>query len=92
MLIGEIQTKKIVFSMGENSTSIKNAVIWSPKGEHIAVGGNDKTVQIWNVNSKKLTFTYSGHTGYVTTVAWSPDGTKIASASSDRTIQIWQAV
>ena len=92
VLIGEIQTKKIVFSMGENSTSIKNAVIWSPKGEHIAIGGNDKTVQIWNVNSKKLTFTYSGHTGYVTTVAWSPDGTKVASASSDRTIQIWQAV
>lgn len=92
VLIGDIQTKKIVFSMGEGSTSIKNVVAWSPKGEHIAIGGNDKTVQIWNVNSKKLTFTYSGHAGYVTTIAWSPDGTKIASASSDRTIQIWQAV
>jgi WD40 repeat protein len=92
VLIGDIQTKKIVFSMGEGSTSIKNVVAWSPRGEYIAIGGNDKTVQIWNVNSKKLTFTYSGHAGYVTTVAWSPDGTKIASASSDRTIQIWQAV
>ncbi len=92
VLVGDVQTKKILFSMGQNSTSIKNTVVWSPGGEHIAIGGNDKTVQIWNVGSKKLTFTYSGHTGYVTTVAWSPDGTKIASASSDRTIQIWQAV
>ncbi len=92
VLVGDIQTKKILFSMGENSTSIKNAVAWSLRGEHIAIGGNDKTVQLWNVNSKKLIFTYSGHTGYVTTIAWSPDGTKVASASSDRTIQIWQAM
>ena len=92
VLVGDAQTKKILFSMGENSTSIKNAVIWSPKGEHIAIGGNDKTVQIWNVNNRKLTFVYSGHTGYVTTIAWSPDGSKVASASSDRTIQIWQAL
>jgi Tol biopolymer transport system component len=92
VLVGDAQTKKLLFSMGENSTSIKNAVAWAPRGEHIAIGGNDKTVQLWNVSSKKLTFTYSGHTGYVTTVAWSPDGTKVASASSDRTIQIWQAV
>ncbi len=92
VLVGDVHTKKVVFSMGENSTSIKNAVVWSPRGEHLAIGGNDKIVQIWNVGSKKLTFTYSGHTGYVTTVAWSPDGSRIASASSDRTIQVWQAV
>jgi len=92
VLVGDVHTKKVVFSMGENSTSIKNVVVWSPRGEHLAIGGNDKTVQIWNVGSKKLTFTYSGHTGYVTTVAWSPDGSRIASASSDRTIQVWQAV
>ncbi len=92
ILVGDVQTRRQMFSMGENSTSIKNSVAWSPRGEHIAIGGNDKTVQIWNVSNQKLTFTYSGHTGYVTSVAWSPDGSKIASASSDRTIQVWQAV
>ncbi len=91
-LVGDVQTRKQVFSMGENSTTIKNSVVWSPRGEHVAIGGNDKTVQIWNVGNQKLTFTYAGHTGYVTTVSWSPDGSRIASASSDRTIQVWQAM
>jgi WD40 repeat protein/predicted Ser/Thr protein kinase len=92
VLVSDVQSHRQLLSMGENSTTIKNSVVWSPKGEHIAIGGNDRAVQIWNVNSQKLTFTYSGHTGYVTTVSWSPDGTKIASAGSDRTLQVWQAV
>src|SRR6266487_41318 len=92
VLVGDVQTRRQMFSMGENSTTIKNSVVWSPRGEHVAIGGNDKTVQIWNVGNQKLTFTYAGHTGYVTTVSWSPDGARIASAGSDRTIQVWQAV
>src|SRR5450755_790290 len=92
VLVGDVQTRRQVFSMGENSTTIKNSVVWSPRGEHIAIGGNDKAVQIWNVGTQKLTFTYAGHTGYVTTISWSPDGRRVASAGSDRTIQVWQAV
>src|SRR6266516_3415349 len=73
VLVGDVQTRRQMFSMGENSTTIKNSVVWSPRGEHVAIGGNDKTVQIWNVGNQKLTFTYAGHTGYVTTVSWSSD-------------------
>ncbi|HEX7733631.1 MAG TPA: WD40 repeat domain-containing protein [Ktedonobacteraceae bacterium] len=36
-------------------------------------------------------FTYSGHSGYVSSLAWSRDGRRIASASGDGTVQVWDA-
>ena len=75
-----------------DASTIKNTVAWSPDGQYLAIGGNDKAVHIWNNTTKKETFTYYGHTGYVMSTAWSPDGSRLASAGVDRTIQVWQAV
>ncbi len=92
VLVWEVTNGRLIFSQGENTTSMKNVVAWSPQGKHLAIGSNDKTVQIWNTQSRRQTLTYSGHTGYVMTLAWSPDGTRIASAGVDRTIHVWQAM
>jgi len=92
VLVWDTQSGRIIFSQGENSTSMKNAVAWSPQGKYLAIGSNDKTVQIWSTNNKRQTLTYSGHTGYVMTVGWSPDGTRVASSGVDRAIHVWQAV
>ncbi len=75
-----------------DASTIKNTVAWSPDGQYLAIGGNDKAVHIWNSFTKKETFIYYGHTGYVITAAWSPDGSRLASAGVDRTIQVWQAI
>lgn len=74
----------------DNST-LKNALAWSPSGQHLAIGGNDKLVHLWNIATKKETYSYHGHSGYVQSIVWSPDGSRIASAGVDRTIQVWQA-
>ena len=73
------------------------ALAWSPDGNFIACGGDDKLVQIWQVENAGTTavtmkhfFTYSGHSNWVNAVAWSPDSRRIASASDDKTVQIWQ--
>ncbi|MBE3557614.1 MAG: protein kinase [Ktedonobacteraceae bacterium] len=66
-------------------------VSWSPDGNYLALGGSDKTVQIWNQSGTRQTFIYRGHTGGVMAVAWSPDGSRLASAGVDRTLQVWQA-
>lgn len=82
----------IEFMIGESWTTMKNTIAWSPTNKQVvAIGGNDKTVCIWNTSTKKH-FVYYGHSGYVMTVAWSPDGSRVASGSVDRTLQVWQTV
>jgi WD40 repeat protein/tRNA A-37 threonylcarbamoyl transferase component Bud32 len=78
-------------TIGEPSSTKKNAIAWSPTNKQIiAIGGNDKTVRLWNTSTKKQ-YVYDGHDGYVMTVVWSPDGSRIASGSVDHTLQVWEA-
>jgi WD40 repeat protein len=62
----------------------------SPNGRYIALSV-DRTVQVWDIKTRKEVFTYHGHGKRVLAVAWSPNGSRIASTSYDNTIQIWQA-
>jgi WD40 repeat protein/tRNA A-37 threonylcarbamoyl transferase component Bud32 len=76
--------------LGESWSTMQNTIAWSPTNKLIvALGGNDKTVLIWNTSTKKQ-HVYHGHSGHVMTVAWSPDGSRLVSGSLDRTLQVWQ--
>jgi len=66
-----------------------NSVSWSPDGQHLASGLEDKTVQIWDLATGELEKTLIGHTDVVYSVSWSPDGKQLASGSVDKTIRIW---
>ncbi len=72
-------------------TDAVRALAWSPNGQLIASAGNDHTVHVWHVNTKRTVATYRGHYSWVYTVAWSPDGTRIASAGRDKRVRIWDA-
>jgi serine/threonine protein kinase/WD40 repeat protein len=64
------------------------AAAWSPDGKHIASGGDEATIHIWDPTSGKRVFTYAGHVSVgpigqqrgITVIVWSPDSTRIASA------------
>jgi len=46
-------------------TAIIRALVWSRDGRFIAAANNDYTVPVWDVNAKKLIYTYRGHLKYV---------------------------
>ena len=66
------------------------SVAFSPDGQRIVSGSDDKTVKIWDANNGKELKTLTGHYT-VWSVAFSPDGQRIVSGSRDNTLKIWDA-
>ncbi len=55
----------------------------------LAAIGDDRTVRIWNRESKQLVQTFVGHTSTMTGVAFSPDGTTLATSSVKGNVRLW---
>jgi WD40 repeat protein len=68
-----------------------SSVAFSPDGRTLASASDDKTVKLWDVQSRKEIKTLSGHSDSVRFVAFSPDGRTLASASDDKTVKLWDA-
>ncbi|MCY7276847.1 MAG: AAA-like domain-containing protein [Phormidesmis sp. CAN_BIN44] len=65
-----------------------NSVSFSPDGQTIVSGSDDKTIKLWSRDGTELK-TLSRHHDIVTSVSFSPDGQTIASGSNDKTIKLW---
>lgn len=64
----------------------------SPDRKRIVVGGADKDVRIWDLQTgEPVGSPLVGHQDIVSAVAWSPDGRTIATSSADKTIRLWNA-
>ena len=71
------------------------AVAWSPDGQYLALGNNDRIVQVRDIKSGKIVFTYYGHRealrlNRVNAVAWSPNGLYMASGTRSDGVHVWQ--
>ena len=65
------------------------SVAWSPSGEKLASGSDDKTVVVWDAASGAKVAQLEGHAGKVEGVAWSPDGSRLASCGEDQSVVTW---
>lgn len=65
------------------------AVAFSPDGNTIASGSNDKKVFLWSVTTKEVIAEFHGHSDNIYDIAFSPDGTMVAACSKDKSVRIW---
>ncbi len=52
---------------------------YSPDGRFLAAGSNNRTVTIWDTETRKQRFLLTGHSGPVRCLAFTPDGERLAS-------------
>ena len=73
------------------------ALAFSPDGKHLAAGGADNRVRIWEISesaaetTNPLLHSKFGHEGTILRLAYSPDGKTLASTAEDRTVKLWDA-
>jgi WD40 repeat protein len=65
------------------------SVSFSPDGQSIVSGSDDKTIRVWLVESGELVRTLEGHTDWVTSVSFSPDGQSILSKDYSDKKRVW---
>ena len=84
------EDKNDVYS--KSHSKVVNSVSFNHDGTQIVSGSNDKTIKIWNAESKNLLYTLRGHTGNVESVSFNRNGTQIVSGSDDGTVRVWDTV
>jgi WD40 repeat protein len=73
----------------QGHTGTVNAIVFSPDGQSVATGSDDRTVRIWEASSGKQLAMLQGESGEVLAVAFSRDGKFLLSAGSDRLLRLW---
>ncbi|KAG8947232.1 hypothetical protein FRC03_001145 [Tulasnella sp. 419] len=64
-------------------------VAFSPDGIHVAAGGTDKLVKVWNILNRYGALVLKGHTDRIASATFSLDGKLLLSGSWDGTIKAW---
>jgi WD40 repeat protein len=77
----------------QNTAGQVYAVALAPDGRTMAIGGDGRTVVLWDLTDRhrprRLGQPLTGHTNAVSAVVFAPDGHTLAAASDDETVILW---
>ena len=62
---------------------------FSSDGKMLASGGKDKSVQLWNTETRAKYATFREHKEWITAIAFSTDGETVASGDAGKVIKLW---
>ncbi|KAF2360131.1 WD40 repeat [Trinorchestia longiramus] len=68
---------------------------WSPDNQHLASGGNDNKLFVWNLHTPCPAQTYTDHNAAVKAIAWSPHHHGLLASgggTADRHIRFWNTL
>ncbi|KAJ9155797.1 Transcriptional repressor tup1 [Coniochaeta hoffmannii] len=65
------------------------SVCFSPDGKYLATGAEDKLIRVWDIATRTIRNTFSGHEQDIYSLDFARDGRTIASGSGDRTVRLW---
>lgn len=68
-----------------------NSLAFSPDGSALAIGANDGSLGLWEVENGELIKRIPAHSMRISDLAFSPDGAWLASTSPDGTLGVYQA-
>jgi WD40 repeat protein len=66
-----------------------SALAISPDGRHLAAGGVDGTLEVWDLEKGARLLAERRHAGFIWDLAFSPDGAWIATGGEDGTVRLW---
>lgn len=76
----EIDTdQSALYIFNEDQRSL-NTLAFDPSGEYLSAAGVGRRIYTWSIETGKLTYSYAGHDGWISSISYSPDGSLIASA------------
>jgi formylglycine-generating enzyme required for sulfatase activity len=83
------------FSTGKRTRTLEGAAglpAFSPDGKHVAYGGADGSIRLWDVETGKEVELLTGHLAAVTQVAFTLDDLRLATVAAPRELKLWDVL
>ncbi|CAP69108.1 uncharacterized protein PODANS_7_10660 [Podospora anserina S mat+] len=92
--IYDVQTGDKVCILQDESIDLNGdlyirSVCFSPDGQYLATGAEDKLIRVWDIKNRQIRNTFAGHEQDIYSLDFARDGRTIASGSGDRTVRLW---
>jgi WD40 repeat protein len=102
LAVGQENGEIVLFGKGKGCShtlqgrkSWVNSVAFSTSGQEqqlLASGSSDRSVRLWDTNTKECVAVLEDHAGSVESVAFSHDSRLLASASYDQSVRLWDVM